>query len=81
MVQGALVHWSEVISSPRPPPTAVLVHGILGSRKNMYSIARRLVQVLRSTSVSPPYMSYNPSPTPDSFTSSFPRGVAYYCRT
>lgn len=47
MIQGALVRWSEMSPSVRPPPTAVLVHGILGSRKNMQSFARRLVQVRR----------------------------------
>lgn len=60
MVQGALVRWSEVASSSRPPPTAVLVHGILGSRKNMHSIARRLVQVLHSSSAHPPSVSDHP---------------------
>lgn len=45
MIQGALVRWSEMSPAVRPPPTAVLVHGILGSRKNMQSFARRLVQV------------------------------------
>ena len=60
MVQGALVRWSEVRSSERPPPTAVLVHGILGSRKNMHSFARRLVQVRHHTSI-PFFLCHHPS--------------------
>lgn len=44
VVQGALVRWSEQQTGTRPPPTAVMVHGILGSRKNMQAYARRLVE-------------------------------------
>ena len=45
LVQGPLVRWSEQQSGQRPPPTAVMVHGILGSRKNMQAYAHRLVEV------------------------------------
>ena len=45
LVQGALVRWTEHRAASRPPPTAVLVHGILGSRRNMVSFANRLVEV------------------------------------
>ena len=39
------MRWSEQQMGQRPPPTAVMVHGILGSRKNMHAYARRLVEV------------------------------------
>ncbi len=39
------MRWSEQQAGQRPPPTAVMVHGILGSRKNMQAYARRLVEV------------------------------------
>ena len=45
LVQGPLVRWSEQQMGQRPPPTAVMVHGILGSRKNMHAYAHRLVEV------------------------------------
>ncbi|OVA04789.1 hypothetical protein BVC80_8529g3 [Macleaya cordata] len=45
LVQGALVRWSSVVDKSKPdPPTAVLLHGILGGRKNWASFARRLAQ-------------------------------------
>ncbi|KAF5479411.1 hypothetical protein F2P56_000233 [Juglans regia] len=45
LVQGALVRWSSVVDSSLPdPPTAVFLHGILGSRKNWGTFARRLAQ-------------------------------------
>ncbi|GAB4862065.1 hypothetical protein Ancab_037319 [Ancistrocladus abbreviatus] len=45
LVQGALVRWSSLMDKSVPdPPTAVLVHGILGSRKNWGTFARRLAQ-------------------------------------
>ena len=45
LVQGPLVRWSEPQPGTRPPPTVVMVHGILGSRKNMQAYAHRLVEV------------------------------------
>ena len=50
LIQGALVRWTELTSAARPPPTAVLIHGILGSRKNMQSFARRITQVSDTSS-------------------------------
>lgn len=45
IVQGALVRWSSVMDRSLPePPTAVFLHGILGSRKNWGTFARRLAQ-------------------------------------
>ncbi|KAL5713249.1 hypothetical protein ACHQM5_015344 [Ranunculus cassubicifolius] len=45
LVQGALVKWSSVAkNSIQDVPTAVLLHGILGGRKNWGSFARRLAQ-------------------------------------
>ncbi|KAK9110002.1 hypothetical protein Sjap_018062 [Stephania japonica] len=45
LIQGALVRWSSSIDNAvTDPPTAVLLHGILGSRKNWGSFARRLAQ-------------------------------------
>ncbi|XP_074308445.1 uncharacterized protein LOC141643265 [Silene latifolia] len=45
LVQGALVRWSSLMDKSVPePPTAVLVHGILGCRKNWGSFARRLAK-------------------------------------
>lgn len=45
LVQGALVRWSEVMDrATREPPTAVLLHGILGSRRNWSTFAKRLAQ-------------------------------------
>ncbi|KAI4320228.1 hypothetical protein MLD38_033731 [Melastoma candidum] len=45
LVQGALVRWSITKDkSMSEPPTALLLHGILGSRKNWGSFARRLAQ-------------------------------------
>ncbi|GMN45382.1 hypothetical protein TIFTF001_014570 [Ficus carica] len=45
LVQGALVRWSSVTDRSLPdPPTAVFLHGILGSRKNWGTFARRLAQ-------------------------------------
>lgn len=45
LVQGALVRWSSVMDKSLPdPPTAVFLHGILGSRKNWGTFSRRLAQ-------------------------------------
>ncbi|XP_057516849.1 uncharacterized protein LOC130798027 isoform X1 [Amaranthus tricolor] len=45
LVQGALVRWNSIMDKSVPePPTAVLVHGILGCRKNWGSFARRLAK-------------------------------------
>ena len=45
LVQGTLARWSEVQKGQRAPPTVVMLHGILGSRKNMQAFAHRLVEV------------------------------------
>lgn len=45
LVQGRLVRWSYIMDKSTPcPPTAVLLHGILGSRKNWGTFTRRLAQ-------------------------------------
>ncbi|KAL9244189.1 hypothetical protein vseg_017992 [Gypsophila vaccaria] len=45
LVQGALVRWSSLMDKSVPePPTAVLIHGILGCRKNWGSFTRRLAK-------------------------------------
>ena len=48
-VQGLVyllqVKWSDRRSAGEAPPTCVLVHGILGSRKNMVPFAQRIVEV------------------------------------
>mmetsp|Transcript_48377 Transcript_48377/g.122134 ORF Transcript_48377/g.122134 Transcript_48377/m.122134 type:complete len:401 (+) Transcript_48377:213-1415(+) len=43
---GSFVEWSP--GSPRhvqPPPTVVLAHGIMGSKRNLKSLAKRIVEV------------------------------------
>lgn len=45
LVQGDLVRWSSLMDKSVPdPPTAVLLHGILGCRKNWGSFSRRLAE-------------------------------------
>ncbi|GFQ00628.1 alpha/beta hydrolase domain-containing protein 11 [Phtheirospermum japonicum] len=45
LVQGADVRWSYILDKRMPqPPTAILLHGILGSRKNWGTFAKRLAQ-------------------------------------
>lgn len=51
LVCGPLVRYCEPPADGRQPPTAVLVHGILGQRRNMLSFAKRLVQEFPSWQV------------------------------
>lgn len=44
LLQGNLVRFSSN-SQSKDVPTAVLVHGILGSRRNLHSFARMIVEV------------------------------------
>lgn len=45
LIQGAHVRWSSIMDRSFPdPPTAVFLHGILGSRKNWGTFARRLAK-------------------------------------
>ncbi|EFJ44609.1 hypothetical protein VOLCADRAFT_64715, partial [Volvox carteri f. nagariensis] len=47
LFQGPLVRWAQgrVLAYPmQAPPTAVMVHGILGNRKNMASFAKMIVE-------------------------------------
>jgi len=43
LIQGPLVRWSTK-DVRAPPPTAVLIHGILGSRRNLASFANKLAE-------------------------------------
>uniref|UniRef100_A0A061SE42 AB hydrolase-1 domain-containing protein n=1 Tax=Tetraselmis sp. GSL018 TaxID=582737 RepID=A0A061SE42_9CHLO len=52
IVAGSQVTWAPSSSrAEQPPPTAVLVHGIMGSKRNLQSLARRLVEVFPSWQV------------------------------
>jgi pimeloyl-ACP methyl ester carboxylesterase len=42
LVRGKLAHYSQADLGAQPPYTAVLLHGIMGSRRNLLSFARRL---------------------------------------
>lgn len=44
VVEGTLVRFTNSRPRGKKPPTAVLLHGILGSRRNMLSFAQRLVR-------------------------------------
>jgi hypothetical protein len=48
--QGTLAKWCAQ-GSGVTPPTAVLVHGILGSKRNLKSFTRMLLQVCHCASV------------------------------
>lgn len=48
LVQGPLVRYCTVTSTGRQPPTAVLVHGILGNRRNLLSFANRMIEAFPS---------------------------------
>ena len=45
IVEGALVRGCSMQNPYSNPPTVVLVHGILGSRRNMQKYAKMLVEV------------------------------------
>lgn len=51
LLRGALAA-QQASAGPegRPPPTVLLVHGILGNRRNMQGFARRLLAVSMATS-------------------------------
>jgi pimeloyl-ACP methyl ester carboxylesterase len=77
IIKGALVRYSSASSvEQRPPPTAVLVHGILGSRRNMQSFARRLVEGFPSWQIVLVDLRCHGESTPLSpFLTSLPHGV------
>lgn len=50
LVQGTLVKFSHD-SAQKTPPTAVLVHGIMGSRRNMLSFAQMITKAFPSWQV------------------------------
>lgn len=52
MLQGALCRYTEHVGPAQAPPTAVLLHGILGQRKNMGTFSKMLVEV-RSMGAAP----------------------------
>lgn len=51
LIQGALVRYCIVSDTGKKPPTAVLVHGILGNRRNMLSFAKMITQACPSWQV------------------------------
>lgn len=44
LVQGNLVRFTNATNGMNVP-TAVLVHGILGSRRNLHTFAKKIVEV------------------------------------
>ncbi|GLI65404.1 hypothetical protein VaNZ11_008961 [Volvox africanus] len=42
--QGPLARWTHPNNQQQAPPTAVMLHGILGNRKNMASFAKMIVE-------------------------------------
>jgi len=52
VLQGALCRYTEHVGPAQAPPTAVLLHGILGQRKNMGTFSKMLVEV-RSMGATP----------------------------
>uniref|UniRef100_A0A6N2MLE5 AB hydrolase-1 domain-containing protein n=1 Tax=Salix viminalis TaxID=40686 RepID=A0A6N2MLE5_SALVM len=71
LVQGSLVKWGSVMGKSKPdPPTAVLLHGILGSRKNWVALsmveqaAKPLAQSVRILIVFAPLQVWSLDATP-----------------
>jgi hypothetical protein len=54
MEQGALAKWCTK-DADRSPPTAVLVHGILGSKRNLKAFTQMLLQVCSCPGHSPTF--------------------------
>jgi len=52
IIAGKYVTWTPgAHRSLQPPPTAVLIHGIMGSKRNLRSLATRIVEVFPSWQV------------------------------